>query len=908
MIIADFTTGALGIIQGLWQYDYGQVLRIQGLDLPTAAEIHFSLQDTGGEAVTRIGTTKDGVTDVTIPDSMLENDGAAEDYRIYVFVYLSDDASGETVKKLSLSVKSRPKPEAFDTPGDEELFRQTIAAVNDAATRAAASQQAASDSAAQAHEDALQTTADREAVAELVKSVENVDEEVELVKTLSQQARQYKDDSQAAAQSAEQSKNSALEAATSAKGAADSAAESAKSALEAAGSATQAADSASGSAKSASEAATSAQNSATSAGESATSASQAAESALGAKTSAEQAASSALQSATSASGAASSAQQSASSAEQSATSAQQSATNAAAAEGYATTAQTAANNAVQAASQVSGKTEQIDQNTSDIDALYNGKADIIQNEASGHQIVLRDSANVKIKDLGMTGKTEQVTTTGAQLIDTNQLTIGGINGSSGENYNTQSRIRTDAYIPVDAKCTYTLSGYSPYNFANGIVYDESKTKIGLLNSNIKIPEGGKYIRLSFSKNDQSNFTDDELEALKTTIMLNYGSAAFPWEPYTGGSPSPSPDYPQPIINGGTYDEDTQKWEYQVDVTGKNLLPFGEGYLSVGIPKQTRGRTYILNEDGSINITTQDSSQSTGSIFIFSDSSGSKMLKLNPGTYSASTFCSSNIPIRIQICDKDKNDIRVVMSISETFTINDGEYIKCAWLYGEEGVDWNATIYPQIEPNERTTYEPYKHQSITLTADRPLTKWDKLEKRNGQWGWVYKSSEVVLDGSNDEAWIKYAEQEDYTIFYRVFIDATTGLDTSFCNKFKNLKNTQAWTNGEPWGYSDHPSSRNKYFCCANDTATELTQWKTWLSSNPITVLYQAAAETFTPLSESEQEALAALGTYYPNTVITNNVDSNMQLTYFADTKNYIDAKFAELQQSLANTNAQLLGGN
>ena len=73
MVIANvlntYTTAA-----GLWQYDYGQILRLQGIKLPTAVEIHFSLQEKGGESVTRIGTTKDGVTDVVIPDSMLEND------------------------------------------------------------------------------------------------------------------------------------------------------------------------------------------------------------------------------------------------------------------------------------------------------------------------------------------------------------------------------------------------------------------------------------------------------------------------------------------------------------------------------------------------------------------------------------------------------------------------------------------------------------------------------------------------------------------------------------------------------------------------------------------------------------------------------------------------------------------
>lgn len=37
-------------VAGLWQYDYGQVLRIQGLSLPPAIEIHFSLQETGGRS------------------------------------------------------------------------------------------------------------------------------------------------------------------------------------------------------------------------------------------------------------------------------------------------------------------------------------------------------------------------------------------------------------------------------------------------------------------------------------------------------------------------------------------------------------------------------------------------------------------------------------------------------------------------------------------------------------------------------------------------------------------------------------------------------------------------------------------------------------------------------------------
>ena len=35
-----------------------------------------------------------------------------------------------------------------------------------------------------------------------------------------------------------------------------------------------------------------------------------------------------------------------------------------------------------------------------------------------------------------------------------------------------------------------------------------------------------------------------------TPMLNAGSTALPWEPYTGGQPSPSPEYPQELVSAG----------------------------------------------------------------------------------------------------------------------------------------------------------------------------------------------------------------------------------------------------------------------------------------------------------------------------------------------------------------------
>lgn len=153
MITAVFTSGFDHTeVSGLWQYDYGQKLRIQGLNLPTAVEIHFSLNKSGGDSESRVGVTKDGVTDVPIPDSMLENGGTIQNYYIYAFIYLTDKDSGKTVKWIQLHVNSRPKPEAFDSPEEKELFREAIAAVNDSSDRAETAEKS-SEAWAHGHED-----------------------------------------------------------------------------------------------------------------------------------------------------------------------------------------------------------------------------------------------------------------------------------------------------------------------------------------------------------------------------------------------------------------------------------------------------------------------------------------------------------------------------------------------------------------------------------------------------------------------------------------------------------------------------------------------------------------------------------------------------------------------------------
>lgn len=126
-------------VSDLWQWDYGQTLRIQGVALPAAVEVQFSVTERAGETITRIGVTKDGVTDVPIPDALLEGGTTSQDYTIYAFVYIEDGDSGKTEHRISMKVWARPKPQPFEAPdGSEEagLFQQAITAVNESADRA----------------------------------------------------------------------------------------------------------------------------------------------------------------------------------------------------------------------------------------------------------------------------------------------------------------------------------------------------------------------------------------------------------------------------------------------------------------------------------------------------------------------------------------------------------------------------------------------------------------------------------------------------------------------------------------------------------------------------------------------------------------------------------------------------
>lgn len=143
--------GMLQRTQSIWQYDYGRVLRITGPELPPAVEVQFSLDEKLGETLSRVGTTVDGVTEVKIPDELLKH-SATSNYRIYAYIYLTDETSGNTKYEITIPVRVRSKPTspAEDPETDPDFFRETVVAVNASAERAKMAERNAKESATEA--------------------------------------------------------------------------------------------------------------------------------------------------------------------------------------------------------------------------------------------------------------------------------------------------------------------------------------------------------------------------------------------------------------------------------------------------------------------------------------------------------------------------------------------------------------------------------------------------------------------------------------------------------------------------------------------------------------------------------------------------------------------------------------
>ena len=104
----------------LYQYDYGQILKLSGIELPLSYEVHFSNSPTG-ESKTQIGND-DGVN---IPDEYLTSGQP-----IYAWLFLhTGQTDGETKLTIIIPVIQRAAiTDEEPTPEQQSVITETIAA------------------------------------------------------------------------------------------------------------------------------------------------------------------------------------------------------------------------------------------------------------------------------------------------------------------------------------------------------------------------------------------------------------------------------------------------------------------------------------------------------------------------------------------------------------------------------------------------------------------------------------------------------------------------------------------------------------------------------------------------------------------------------------------------------------
>lgn len=911
IITAKFISGShfAQAFGNLWQYDYGAKLILEGLELPVAAEIHFASMECGGESETRIGVTADGITEVKIPDALLEM-AKTQDYNLYAFVYLDDGKSGQTEYKILMTVRARPKP-GEEHPGTEKdhPLADAVQAVNAAADRAetaagnaAESKAAAEDAAEQADKSrvAAETVArhvaeaGRTALTDIASAKTDAAETIETAKTGAVKAvdaagetgvKAVTDARTAAEQSLSEAKTDGVAAIETAKTEGLKATDKAKGDIETARSgAIKDIDAAKTSGVQAVEAVTAG---------------------------IEQTKTSALEEIGS-----------------SKTAAVQ-AVNAAENKGVA-----AVNAAVEAGKTNFVTDESLTLSGRAADAKVVGdelakKADrteleylrkrqnVLVGSETGSRVCVTDAFEAPLEGLVLYGKSTQVTTTGAQLFEaiSNKLNSNGITITFDENgekivvSGTPERsqaIQISKPIQMQAGEKYVLTLDEANYFENIWLRSSNDVSFGWLGKNVNnrviitVPDSiaertDCVMYASALEGEVYNFTINHL-------MLNAGDTALPWEPYTGGKPSPSPDYPQEI----------QSAKSEVVVHGKNLfggrfyyanysndvlkidgnrkenevkLPFAPTYETFGVCnaiKCRKGKTYI------ISVTNPNKNAVVG---MAEYETIEKAIDIN----NALGF----VEMSYKALKKSyiaKSDGILVCGIAGSWTDGKTTLHECT----------ESELLQVEEASEATDYEPYRPpQPLTLTSPASLSgipvdsggnytdstgqQWicDEVDLERGVY--VQRIGVLTLD---DKSMISSMSKWDNNHLdvvqpYRVN-NFTMSKRKVICDRLPSEERREAWGRDiEMIGGAGETLQldfyiKNQRLGTTKDTSTDdaVSAALKWLKENPLSCKYALATPIETPLSETDIAAYRALTTYGPTTIVeTDGV--GVQLDYQRD---------------------------
>ena len=869
IITAKFISGShfAQAFGNLWQYDYGAKLILEGLELPVAAEIHFASMECGGESETRIGVTTNGITEVKIPNVLLEIN-KVQDYNLYAFVYLTDEKSRYTEYKILMTVRARPKPgeEHPDTEKDHPLA-DAVQAVNAAADRAetaagnaAESKAAAEDAAEQADKSrvAAETVArhvaeaGRTALTDIASAKTDAVETIETAKTGTVKAvddaretaiKAVTDARMVAEQSLSEAKTDGVAAIGTAKTEGLQAIDKAKSDIETARSgAIKDIDTAKTSGVQTVEAVTAGiEQTKTSAleeiGSSKTAAVQAVETAENEGVAAVNAAVEAGK------------------------------TNFVTDESLTLSGRAA--DAKVVGDELAKKADQ-----TDLEYLRK-RQNILVGSETGSRVCVTDAFEAPLEGLVLYGKSTQVTTTGAQLLNIPdaERTIRGVtlriqngviemNGTATEGGYAYVDI---AKTPLTGVYTLSIDGA-----VKGALLDDKFQR--LIESTASL--NGKTARmLTFYITKDVKYS---LTGIK--VMLNAGDTALPWEPYTGGKPSPSPDYPQEIqsaksevvvhgknlFGGSFYYANYSNDVLKIDESRKEneaKLPFAPTYETFGVCKAIKcrkGKTYIIsvtnpNKNAVIGMAEYetiekaiDSNNALGFVGM-----SYKALKKS---YTA------------------KSDGILVCGIAGSWTNGTTTLHECT----------ESELLQVEEASEATDYEPYRTpQTITITSPTSLPgipvssdgnytddtgqQWicDEVDLERGVY--VQRVYSIIVDGED----VTFSQAGRYcNMNLKKLPSAKSIIGTSQRIEARSTFTSETWNFNPEMGFLY--LIKENYAETINESCKEHSG----------EVMYALAAPIEIPLSAADIAAYRALITYGPTTIVETD-GAGIKLDYQRD---------------------------
>lgn len=506
--------------------------------------------------------------------------------------------------------------------------------------------------------------------------------------------------------------------------------------------------------------------------------------------------------------------------------------------------------------------------------------DRVELEGTG-MLVLPNSLDAPLERLELSGKTEQVQTTGAQLFEAsryegvtkNGVTVtvkdGVITATGTPNINTWiqvfvSRENYQKLFKPENKIYLKTNKSKDCNYDFGIYGAFGSPILGT----VREGNSGKELPAELPRNDTDFYffidvkIGTELKGSIKPIVYHDGDGT--WEPYTGGKPSPSPEYLQEIKNSGKWNEGTQKYEVDVKVTGKNL--FDKRLLEGGEIVEFNGVECYKYIDNNHNFKYKRKFEN-GQQYAFT------LRILRPASKE-----SNATDMAIVYTDGSIKQMRFRHGELKTFVSDNGKTID----YFSGGYNFSTDCYLDLivtrlsVGGQDTGYEPYKEQTLTLALDQPLRGIGEMKDELSESGILRRVKSIALNGS--EKWYKYENSAFVAMnCYGLKIDDLEARNyslTTLCNFFK-------WARFPQDIESQTAHGGYIYFTVPKETYPDLESFKGWLAKNTPVLEYRLKEPALEELSEEDKASVRALKTYYPTTVITvdgGELDPDIKVTY------------------------------